>query len=133
MLGTVSGRGACEGCEKPARDILPTMAEPEILWTPSPERIERATLTRYARWLQETRGLRFDGYSELWRWSVDDVEGFWSSLVTFLDVQFSVPGERVLSGSEMPGTQWFPGSRLSYAEHIFRGKRDSDTRSAACL
>ena len=103
------------------------MAEPEVLWTPSPERIERATLTRYARWLEETRGVRFDGYSDLWRWSVDDIEGFWTSIVSFLEVRFSVPGERVLSSLEMPGTEWFPGSRLSYAEHIFRGKDDSAT------
>jgi acetoacetyl-CoA synthetase len=102
------------------------MAEPEILWTPSAERIERATLTRYQRWLEETRGLRFDSYEDLWRWSADDLDGFWASIVSFLDVRFSVPGERVLGSREMPGAQWFPGSRLSYAEHIFRGKRDED-------
>ena len=102
------------------------MPEPEILWTPSPERIERATLTRYQRWLEETRGLRLDSYADLWRWSVDDLEGFWTSIVAFLDVRFSVPAERVLGGTEMPATEWFPGSRLSYAEHIFRGKRDED-------
>jgi acetoacetyl-CoA synthetase len=106
--------------------LLPEMAEPEILWTPSAERIERATLTRYQRWLEETRGLRFDSYEDLWRWSADDLDGFWASIVSFLDVRFSVPGERVLGAREMPGAQWFPGSRLSYAEHIFRGKRDED-------
>ena len=25
----------------------------------------------------------------------------------------------------MPGAEWFPGARLSYAEHIFRGKDDA--------
>ena len=35
------------------------VAEPKVLWTPSQERIERATLTRYTRWLADARGLEF--------------------------------------------------------------------------
>jgi acetoacetyl-CoA synthetase len=102
------------------------MAEPRILWTPSDERIERATLTRYRGWLERSRGLSFDSYEDLWRWSVDDLEGFWTSIVEYFEVRFEKPGERVLSGLEMPGTEWFTGSRVSYAEHVFRGKRDDD-------
>ncbi len=102
------------------------MAEPEILWTPSSERIKRAGVTRYQTWLEQTRGLRFGSYDELWQWSVDDLEGFWSSIVEHFDVRFEVPGQRVLSGLEMPGAKWFPGARLNYAEHVFRGKRDED-------
>jgi acetoacetyl-CoA synthetase len=102
------------------------MADPEILWTPSDERIERAALTRYRAWLEQARGLSFDSYEDLWRWSVQDLEAFWTSIVERFEVRFEVPGERVLSGEEMPGVEWFSGSRLSYAEHIFRGKRDDD-------
>ncbi|MHB8657188.1 MAG: acetoacetate--CoA ligase [Solirubrobacteraceae bacterium] len=98
------------------------MAEPELLWTPSAERIERATVTRFERWLGETRGLGFRSYDELWKWSVDDLEAFWSALVEFADVRFEVPGRAVLGSRDMPGADWFPGSRLSYAEHIFRGR-----------
>ena len=29
--------------------------------------------------------------------------------------------ERVLARSEMPGAEWFPGTELNYAEHLFRG------------
>jgi acetoacetyl-CoA synthetase len=32
------------------------------------------------------------------------------------------PDERVLGAREMPGAEWFPGARLSYAEHVFRGR-----------
>jgi acetoacetyl-CoA synthetase len=96
--------------------------EPKVLWTPSAERVERATLTRYVRWLTETRGLEFDGYHDLWRWSVSDLEGFWGSLVEFVGVRFSEGGERVLGSDTMPGASWFPGARVSYAEHVFAGK-----------
>ncbi|MBV9465816.1 MAG: AMP-binding protein, partial [Solirubrobacterales bacterium] len=97
---------------------------PELLWEPSRERIERATLTRYARSLEQTRGLRFEGYHDLWRWSVTDVEAFWGSIAEFFEVRFERPAGSVLGRAEMPGAEWFPGARLSYAEHVFRDKDD---------
>jgi acetoacetyl-CoA synthetase len=101
---------------------VPPVSDPTapILWAPSDERVERATLTRFTRWAQERTGLTFDSYEALWRWSVDDVEGFWAAIWDFFDVQASVPYERVLGRREMPGAEWFPGARLNYAEHVFR-------------
>jgi len=93
--------------------------EPKLLWRPSAERAERATIARFAR------AVGRDGdYDELWRWSVEDLEGFWGAIWEFFDVQASEPYERVLGRREMPGAVWFPGSRLSYAEHFFRGRED---------
>jgi acetoacetyl-CoA synthetase len=95
------------------------------VWQPSEDAVERAELTRYLRWLGETRGLELDGYHELWRWSVTDLEGFWGSLWEYFEIE-GEPAERVLGRRTMPGAEWFPGAKLSYAEHIFRGKRDED-------
>src|SRR5450755_1635893 len=108
------------------RDTDRHMSDPELLWTPSPEQVEAATITRYQAWLERDRGLTFGSYEELWQWSVDDIESFWSSICEFFSVRFDRPPEAVLGRREMPGTEWFPGGRLSYAEHIFRGKRDED-------
>ncbi|HLY49093.1 MAG TPA: acetoacetate--CoA ligase [Solirubrobacteraceae bacterium] len=101
-----------------------TAVEPEVLWTPSPERVQRAWVTRYATWLEETRGLAFGDYQELWRWSATELEAFWGSIVEFLDVRFHSEPTAVLGSSEMPGAEWFPGATVNYAEHIFRGKAD---------
>jgi acetoacetyl-CoA synthetase len=98
----------------------------ELLWEPSPERIERAQITRYRAWLADTRGLEFDGYHELWQWSVDELEDFWASIIDYYDVRFETPAKDVLGDRKMPDAQWLPGARLSYAEHVFRGKRDED-------
>ena len=98
--------------------------EPPVVWTPSDERVARATITRYREWLERTRGLDLPGYDALWRWSVEDVEGFWASLWEFFEVEASVPYERVLGRREMPGAEWFPGARLSYAQHVFRDRED---------
>ena len=77
-------------------------------------------MTRFMR----ERG--FESYEELWRWSVDDLEGFWRALWDFFDVQADGSPGTVLASREMPGARWFPDVRLSYAEHIFRGRRDAD-------
>ena len=96
---------------------------PPILWEPGAARVEHATITRYARWLAETHGVETGTYHDLWRWSTTELEAFWASIWEFFDVQASEPYERVLGSRAMPGAQWFPGSRLNYAEHVFR-RRD---------
>jgi acetoacetyl-CoA synthetase len=98
----------------------------ELLWKPSAERIEHATMTRYMRWLRAERGLAFDDYEALWEWSVTELERFWASIWDFFEVQASVPYSEVLPRRVMPGARWFPGAELNYAEHIFRGKADGD-------
>jgi acetoacetyl-CoA synthetase len=97
------------------------------LWEPSAELIERSRMTELMRWLEAERGLRFDGYDDLWRWSVDDLEGFWSAIWDFFEVRADGGYDRVLTSREMPGAEWFAGTRLNYAEHVFAGKDDTET------
>jgi acetoacetyl-CoA synthetase len=99
-------------------------ANGELLWEPSAELVERSRLVEFMRWLENERGLAFDGYAELWQWSVDDLDAFWGAIWDFFGVE--ADGERgaVLAEREMPGARWFPGTRLNYAEHVFAGKGD---------
>src|SRR5215210_6127055 len=101
-------------------------SEGTLLWEPPAELKENAIITRYVGWLKESKDLSFDDYNELWEWSVNDVEGFWSSLWEFLDVKSSKPYERALAKKVMPGAEWFPGAALNYAEHAFRNARDDE-------
>ncbi|MEP6462843.1 MAG: acetoacetate--CoA ligase [Frankiaceae bacterium] len=94
------------------------------LWQPSAERVAHARITAYQQWLQETRGLDLPTYGELWRWSVEDLEGFWGSVWEYFGVRAHTPYDAVLGRREMPGTQWFPGATLNYAEHALT--RDDD-------
>jgi tRNA (guanine-N1)-methyltransferase len=64
------------------------------------------------------RARGFSDYHELWRWSVDDLEGFWGALWDWFEIDGSY--DRVLGSREMPGAEWFPGASLSYAEQLFR-------------
>ena len=99
-------------------------AEGTLLWEPSPEFRENATITRYMGWLERERNLSFEDYTALWEWSVTDIDGFWSSLWEFFDVQSSKPYREVLGRREMPGAEWFPGTELNYAEHVFRNAHE---------
>jgi acetoacetyl-CoA synthetase len=95
----------------------------ELLWTPSPESVERSNMTRYARWLSSERGLDLNGdYRQLWRWSVEELEQFWASIWDFFEVNASKPYNEVLAERKMPGARWFDGAHLNYAEHLLRGK-----------
>jgi acetoacetyl-CoA synthetase len=95
----------------------------EPLWRPSAERVERANMTRYLRWLAEHRGLELGSYEEAWRWSVDDLDGFWSSIWEWFEV--GAPASRpALAERRMPGARWFPGARLNHAELSLRRRDD---------
>jgi acetoacetyl-CoA synthetase len=96
---------------------------PKLLWEPPEELVANCAMTRFARWAREGS---FSDYEELWEWSVEDVERFWHAVWTFFDVTADAVPERVLGSREMPGAEWFPGAELSYPEHVFRGKVDSD-------
>ena len=97
-----------------------------ILWTPPPDVRERTTIGRYLDWLRDERGLDFGTFHELWQWSVDDLEGFWSSVWEFFDVQASEPYDEVLPSREMPGARWFTESRLNYVQHMIGARADDD-------
>ncbi|MGE0068103.1 MAG: acetoacetate--CoA ligase [Solirubrobacterales bacterium] len=103
-----------------------TVAESMPVWEPTPEEIEGSQLQRYAEWLARERGVETAGYHDLWRWSVDDPDAFWGSIWDYFEVISDAPYERVLGSREMPGAEWFPGTRLNYAEHVFRGHADQE-------
>jgi acetoacetyl-CoA synthetase len=97
--------------------------EGELLWTPRAAQAEDANLTRFATWLARERGLQFEHYSAMWKWSVTEVEDFWQAMWDYFGVQSAAPHTRVLGKRTMPGAEWFPGARLNYAEHVLRDER----------
>ena len=71
-------------------------AEGQLLWTPSPEFVERSNVARYMTWLKESRKLDFADYEALRKWSVTDIEAFWASIWDYFRVQSAAPYTRVL-------------------------------------
>lgn len=97
--------------------------EGALLWQPRPEYAQSSNVAAYIAWLNGDGRVRVDDYEQLRQWSVADVEAFWGSLWDYFGIVSSEPYERVLGSLAMPGTQWFAGSRVNYAEHLLRHAR----------
>ena len=101
------------------------------LWTPSPDRVARANLTRFIAFAQ-MRGAKVTDYATLYDWSVTQPEAFWAATWKFCDVRADDPPDRepwdaVAVGLERMappdarlGPRWFPGARLNFAENLLR-------------
>ena len=103
------------------------MSVPPILWSPSAELRASTNLARYIAGLRARRGMDVstDDYAGLWRWSVDELDAFWMSIWEHFDVVADGTPAVALADASMPGAVWFPGTRLNYAEHVFRGVDDA--------
>ncbi len=93
---------------------------PLPLWEPAEAFVQQANLTHYMHWLKENKNLSFQDYQSLWEWSTENIAEFWESLWQYFDIQHDGTYKEVLTGNEMPYIQWFEGTKLNYAEHIFR-------------
>jgi acetyl-CoA synthetase len=81
-----------------------------VVWSPSPEYVERANVTR----LMRAHGI--ETYEELLARSIGDVAWFWDAVVRDLGLPFLAPYERVLDTSRgVPWTTWFVGGRTNLA------------------
>jgi acetoacetyl-CoA synthetase len=91
--------------------------------------VERSAMAAFRCWLAAERGLDLPDYDSRWRWSVAESEVFWGAVAEFFEVSFHDRARGVLGDRVMPGTRWFPGATLNYAEHALRpdpGKDDDD-------
>jgi acetoacetyl-CoA synthetase len=99
-------------------------AEGDLLWTPGDSFLRRAGLSKFTAWLERERGLVFENYEALWRWSVSDTSAFWMAIWDCYEVMSDARPESVLSGDgSMLGAVWFEGARVNYAEHLLRHER----------
>ncbi|GAA5100449.1 acetoacetate--CoA ligase [Nocardia iowensis] len=87
-------------------------------WVPTEQDIADARITDFAKFVEARTGVAAPDYATLWQWSVDDIAGFWHAVWDYFELG-EVAGE-VLPSSEMPGAQWFPGTRLNYVDQIVR-------------
>jgi acetoacetyl-CoA synthetase len=93
-----------------------------VLWEPPDDVRERTRIGRYLAWLESYRGRSFPDYDSLWRWSVDDVDGFWRTIWQHFHLDSATPVDRALAGPDMPGAVWFAGAMVNYAAHALRSE-----------
>ncbi|GAB2474647.1 acetoacetate--CoA ligase [Jatrophihabitans fulvus] len=91
--------------------------EGQLLWQPDADRFAAARITEFGRWLSENGGIPVGTYDELWRWSIADLDAFWSAFARWYGVRWHAEPTCALADASMPGARWFPDGRLNYAEH----------------
>ena len=93
-----------------------------VLWRPPAGAAGSTRLGAYLGWLAAERGRELppDDYGAVWRWSVEDLDGFWRSVWDHFGLLSSTPVGAALADASMPGARWFPGVELNYATHALR-------------
>ena len=92
----------------------------DLLWEPSENRREAAAITAFTQWVNSEYDLALASYQDLWQWSVDDIETFWTAIANYYRVLENPDLKTVLPDSSMPGTDWFPGTKLNFCEYLLR-------------
>jgi acetoacetyl-CoA synthetase len=98
------------------------------LWQPSEERIRNSNMTRFIEFVGKRFSVSFKGYFDLYDWSVANIPQFWASVWDFTGIRASKAFDDVVEDlSVFPGTNWFPGAELNFAENLlrYRDKRTS--------
>ncbi|WP_424187222.1 acetoacetate--CoA ligase [Actinokineospora sp. G85] len=96
----------------------------EVLWRPSAEQVAGSRVADFQRWLAADRGLEFDSYLALQRWSARHPAEFWGALWDYFGLDRVSGYEEVLPRREMPGARWFSGARLNFAERCLARPRE---------
>jgi len=95
------------------------------LWVPTAELIDKANITRFINFANRTCGRDIRSYGDLYRWSVDKIPEFWASVWDFVEIKASRRYDKVVDDlAKFPGTDWFPGARLNFAENLLRFRDD---------
>ena len=74
------------------------------------------------------------GYPELWKWSVEQSDTFWTMLLDFLQLDYDGTVTPAKEGQTMPDVTYFPHLSLNFAENMLRyGRHDSELKDHEAL
>lgn len=92
-----------------------------------PRHPEQSNMWAFILFINQKYKQSFETYLDLYSWSINHIDLFWSSLAEFFKVHFYQSAKHtVLAKKDFIDTEWFPEATLNYAEHALRGA-DSKT------
>ena len=92
------------------------------MWTPEAAMAEQSALSRFAR----EAGFDPADYDGLYRWSISDIEGFWSRLWDFAGVIGEKGSIAFVPDPAhwMTGARFFPDAKINLAENLLKRRGD---------
>jgi acetoacetyl-CoA synthetase len=89
------------------------------LWKPSDEQIASSAMTQFQHYAEQRFNQSFPTYDALHQWSLSETDNFWAAIWDFCDVKATTSFNSVTKDlDKFPGTQWFAGSELNFAENL---------------
>ncbi|MGO2424415.1 MAG: acetyl-coenzyme A synthetase N-terminal domain-containing protein, partial [Brevibacterium aurantiacum] len=99
---------------------------PKVIRDVPTDAIETSSIGAFLTWVNAKFGYSFDGWDDLYAWSITDIEDFWESVWEYFDVKSHSPYTSVLEERVMPHARWFTGATLNYAEHSLGAPEQAD-------
>lgn len=96
----------------------------EQLWQPSADTIADANMTHFLQQVNADHQQALANYHDLYQWSVDNSETFWSMLWDYFQVIGDKGATTVENIDQLPGAKWFPQATLNFAENMLRHRDD---------
>jgi len=96
----------------------------EPLWIPTTDRISKSNLMQFIPFVKANYDFRGATYSDLYNWSVNNIEDFWESIWNYSSLIHSQSYNQVLVRKEIYNSQWFTGSKLNFAQNLLRFNDD---------
>lgn len=81
----------------------------------------KTILSKYKEFLKSNNKIIFSSYDELHKWSINEIEDFWLSIVEFFKIEFDKPPSSVYRfDKNFIETLWFTDSKISYSRNVFK-------------
>ncbi|MFX1377436.1 MAG: acetoacetate--CoA ligase [Promethearchaeota archaeon] len=97
--------------------------ERKKLWEPSKKWIKNAEVTHFIKFINDKFKKNIKEVNELYQWSIENIEDFWEAMWDFGDIIASKKYDKVVEDLNVfPGTKWFPGAKLNFAENLLKFK-----------
>jgi len=98
----------------------------KILWNPPISLIEDSNIFEFQNIINHKYNLSIKKYSELYKWSISNIDDFWEEIWGYSKIICSHPYTEVIKPTDnIWETSWFIDSKLNYAENLLRYKNDS--------
>lgn len=97
----------------------------KLLWTPRDTSTTR--IEKFRKLINEKYNLNLKDYQQLYQWSIDEYESFWSEIWYFCQIIHSSTFTKVVESKSIDEIPlWFLGSKLNYAENLLEKGNDDD-------
>ena len=96
-----------------------------IMWQPTEKQINNSQMMDYMQFVNQKFELSLKNYSQLYDWSIEKAEDFWSSFWEHSQIIYHSPYTQLVDDLfKMPGAKWFEGATLNFAENLLHHRDD---------